>query len=109
MVHAGANAVLALAREGYSWGAVNTGDVWSTFSYPGFDRLTARNLSTGIQEVIRSLCPTLFARKLSKLVPGIRLGDLVRADAGVRAQAVGGDGKLVDDFAIQRTKNQVRI
>jgi L-2-hydroxyglutarate oxidase len=108
-VHAGPNAVLALAREGYSWGAINLRDVWSTLSYPGFARLAAQNLSTGVQEVIRSLSPTLFARDLSKLVPGIGPQDLIRADAGVRAQAVGRDGKLVDDFVIQRTQNQVHI
>jgi L-2-hydroxyglutarate oxidase len=108
-VHAGPNAVLALAREGYSWGAINIRDVWSTLSYPGFARLAAQNLSTGVQEVIRSLSPTLFARDLSKLVPGIGPQDLIRADAGVRAQAVGKDGKLVEDFVIQRTENQVHI
>ena len=108
-VHAGPNAVLALAREGYSWGAVNIRDVWSTLSYPGFARLAVQNVFTGIQEVVRSLSPSLFARDLSKLVPGIRPKDLVRAEAGVRAQAVGKDGKLVDDFVIQRTKNQVHI
>lgn len=108
-VHAGPNAVLALAREGYSWGAVNIRDVWSTLSYPGFARLAVQNVFTGIQELVRSLSPSLFARDLSKLVPGIRPKDLVRAEAGVRAQAVGKDGKLVDDFVIQRTKNQVHI
>ncbi len=108
-VHAGPNAVLALAREGYSWGEINLGDVWSILSYPGFTRLAAQNLSTGVQEMIQSLSPALFARDLSKLVPGIGPKDLVRADAGVRAQAVDRDGKLVDDFVIQRTKNQVHI
>ena len=108
-VHAGPNAVLALAREGYSWGAVNIRDIWATLSYPGFARLAAQNLSTGTQEVIRSLSRTLFARDLSKLVPGIGATDLVRADAGVRAQAVSRGGKLVDDFVIQRTKNQVHV
>lgn len=108
-VHAGPNAVLALAREGYSWGSINMRDVWSTLRYPGFARLAAQNLSTGIQEVVRSLSPALFARDLSRLVPGIESKDLVRADSGVRAQAVDKSGKLVDDFVIQRTKNQVHI
>lgn len=108
-VHAGPNAVLAMAREGYSWQAINFRDVWSTVSYPGFARLAVRNISTGVQEVGRSLSPTRFARDLSKLVPGIETHHLIRADAGVRAQAVGKDGKLVDDFVIQRNKNQVHI
>lgn len=108
-VHAGPNAVLALAREGYSWGSINMRDLWSTLSYPGFALLAAQNLPTGIQEVVRSLSPALFARDLSRLVPGIESKDLIRADSGVRAQAVDKSGKLVDDFVIQRTKNQVHI
>ena len=108
-VHAGPNAVLALAREGYSWNSINMRDVWSTLSYPGFARLAAQNLSTGIREVVRSLSPALFARDLSRLVPGIESKDLIRADSGVRAQAVDKSGKLVDDFVIQQTKNQVHI
>lgn len=108
-VHAGPNAVLALAREGYAWSSINIQDVWSSLSYPGFARLAARHLSTGIHEVVRSLSPALFARDLSRLVPGIEAKDLIRVDSGVRAQAVHKNGKLVDDFVIQRTKNQVHI
>lgn len=108
-VHAGPNAVLALAREGYSWGVINIQDVWSTLSYPGFSRLVAQNLPAGFQEVIRSLSPSIFARDLSKLVPGIRSRDLIRVDAGVRAQAIRRDGALVDDFVIQKSRNQVHI
>lgn len=108
-VHAGPNAVLAFAREGYSWSTINVRDMLSTLSYPGFSRLAVRNIPTGAREIIRSLSPSLFARDLSKLVPGIRPSDLIRVDAGVRAQAVDKQGRLVDDFVIQRTKNQVHI
>lgn len=108
-VHAGPNAVLALAREGYSWATINLRDLWSTISYPGFSRLAIRNVPTGAQEIIRSLSPSLFARDLSKLVPGIHSRDLIKVDAGVRAQAVDRKGKLVDDFVFKRTKNQIHI
>ena len=108
-IHAGPNAVLAFAREGYTWGAINLRDLWSTLSYPGFSLLAMKNLPAGAKEIIRSLSPALFARDLSKLVPGIHSGDLIKVDAGVRAQAIDKRGRLVDDFFIQRTKNQVHI
>jgi L-2-hydroxyglutarate oxidase len=108
-VHAGPNAVLALAREGYSWSALNLRDIWETVSYPGFAKLAAENIPTGLREIIRSLSPSLFARDLSKLVPGIEAKHLVKSESGVRAQAIDRNGKLVDDFVIHRTKNQVHI
>ena len=108
-VHAGPNAVLALAREGYSWGSINMRDLWETLNYKGLARLAAQNLSTGVKELARSLSPALFARDVSRLVPGIESKHLLRADSGVRAQAVDKSGKLVDDFVIQRVKNQVHI
>lgn len=108
-VHAGPNAVLALAREGYTWGTINFKDVWSTLSYPGFFRLAMKNVPVGLQEISRSLSAALFARDLSRLVPGIQSSDLIKVEAGVRAQAVDKKGNLVDDFVIQRTKNQVHI
>lgn len=108
-VHAGPNAVLALAREGYTWRKIVARDIWSTFSYSGFARLALSNVSTGLSELARSFSPALFARDLSKLVPGIAASDLVRSPAGVRAQAIDRNGKLVDDFVISRVSNQIHI
>ena len=108
-IHAGPNAVLAFAREGYTWRDINLKDVWSTLSYPGFSRLALKNLPTGAREIVRSLSPSIFARDLSKLVPGIEKHDLAPSKSGVRAQAIDKQGRLVDDFVIQRTGNQVHI
>lgn len=108
-VHAGPNAVLALSRQGYTWTTANLPELWLTLSYPGFARLALRNAGTGIREVARSASTEIFARDLSRLVPGIRKEDLLRSPAGVRAQAVRPDGTLADDFIIQRTENQVHI
>ena len=108
-VHAGPNAVMALAREGYTWGDINLRDVWQTLSYPGFAKLALGNIPTGISELVRSLSPALFARDLSKLVPGIRAEHLIKSESGVRAQAIDRRGNLVDDFVIQETNHQVHI
>ena len=99
-VHAGPNAVLALAREGYKWTHVNGKDLARTLAYPGFLRLASRNLAIGAYEVRRSLSRRLFVRDLQRLVPEIRREHLVKSAAGVRAQAVDPDGSLVDDFRI---------
>lgn len=108
-VHAGPNAVLALAREGYNWKRINARDLAESLFYPGFLRMASRNLGTGAGEIARSLSPRLFARSLARLVPAIGPDDIVRAGAGVRAQAVRRNGTLADDFVIQRAAQQVHV
>jgi L-2-hydroxyglutarate oxidase len=108
-VHAGPNAVLALRREGYRWRDASLRDLGEVLGYPGFWRLAARHLRTGVAELARSASRRTFAADLSRLVPGIRAADLVRAPAGVRAQAVGADGALLDDFVVQAAPRQVHV
>ncbi|MDT5035325.1 MAG: (S)-2-hydroxyglutarate dehydrogenase [Micromonosporaceae bacterium] len=108
-VHAGPNAVLALARQGYRWSAVNLRDTVDTMSYPGFWRMARRHWRTGLGETVRSVSRRRFAASLARLVPEIGAADLVSAAAGVRAQAVRPDGALVDDFLIVRHGRQVHV
>ena len=99
-VHAGPNAVLATKREGYRWRDLDRHDIFDIASYPGFWRLARRNLRTGAAEVMRSLSRRQFARAVATLVPEIEPRHLVRAPAGVRAQALDRSGSLVDDFLL---------
>ncbi|SDY48093.1 L-2-hydroxyglutarate oxidase [Micromonospora pattaloongensis] len=108
-VHAGPNAVLALAREGYSWARIDPRDVADIAAYPGLWRLARRHLAYGVTEVRRSLSRRRFAASLARLVPAITGADLVRAGSGVRAQAVARDGGLVDDFLIVARDRQVHV
>lgn len=108
-VHAGPNAVLALAREGYRWRDVRLRDAAEALTYPGFLRMASRNLGTGAREVARSLSRNAFARSLARLVPAIEAADIVRAGSGVRAQAVRPDGALADDFVIQHAPHQLHV
>ncbi|MFQ5351367.1 MAG: L-2-hydroxyglutarate oxidase, partial [Thermoanaerobaculia bacterium] len=94
-VDAGPNAVLALARHGYSWGRISPRDTLETLTYPGFWRLAARWWRTGVAEAWRSLNRKATARELSRLMPGLGKNDLLPAGAGVRAQAVAPDGQLL--------------
>jgi L-2-hydroxyglutarate oxidase len=97
-VHVGPNAVLALAREGYSWRVVKPGELARTIAYPGLLRLARKHWRYGLGEVHRSLSRRAMVKQLQRMFPDIRAADLERAGAGVRAQAVRRDGGLVDDF-----------
>ncbi len=108
-VHAGPNAVLATAREGYSWGRFRPRDVVEVAAYPGLWRLARKHLGYGLTEVRRSLSRKRFAMSLARLVPAITRDDIVPAGSGVRAQAIAPDGSLVDDFLIVRAKRQVHV
>ncbi|SCL73453.1 L-2-hydroxyglutarate oxidase [Micromonospora peucetia] len=100
-VDVGPNAVLALAREGYRRRDVRLGDLLATLGYPGFARLAARHWRTGAQEMLGSLLKGRFVAAARHYVPELTSADLVRAPAGVRAQAVDRRGDLVDDFRIE--------
>ena len=108
-VHAGPNAVLALAREGYRWGRISARDVAEVLSYPGAWRLIRRHARYGIGELRRSVSRRRFAAAVARLVPELTAADLCPAPAGVRAQAVAPDGTLVDDFLFVEARRQVHV
>ncbi|SNT33278.1 L-2-hydroxyglutarate oxidase [Asanoa hainanensis] len=108
-VHAGPNAVLALAREGYRWSTINPKDIADFLAYAGLWRLARQHIGYGLTEVRRSLSRRLFAESLARLVPAITEADLTPAGAGVRAQAITRAGTLVDDFLIVTRDRQVHV
>lgn len=108
-VHAGPNAVLALAREGYGRASINLRDVASGAAWPGLWRLGQRYWRTGLTEVVRSLSPNRFLASLRELVPTLSDDALVPAAAGVRAQALRADGSLVDDFHFVTAPRQLHV
>ncbi len=109
MVEAGPNAVLGLAREGYKKTDFVLKDFVEELTYPALWRLARTNWRTGVGEIHRSLSKKAFVRGLQKLVPEIREGDIVPIAAGVRAQALTGEGKLVDDFLISEGENSIHV
>jgi L-2-hydroxyglutarate oxidase len=57
----------------------------------------------------RSASKKAFVKALQKLLPDIREEHLVRAPAGIRAQAILPDGSMVDDFSFQDSKRVVNV
>ena len=108
-VSAGPNAVLATKREGYSWRDVAIADLALTLSYGGFWRLVGRYWKPGLAEINRSLRKRVFVASLQRLVPEITEQDLVPGDSGVRAQAVDGRGRLIDDFCIEESPGAIHM
>lgn len=97
-VEVGPNAVLAFAREGYRWTNLNPRDLAEAAFFPGLWRFLLKYPSLCGYEIWRSFSKREFCRSLQKLVPAIRQSDLVAGGAGVRAQAMTADGRLVEDF-----------
>lgn len=108
-VEAGPNAILAFAREGYRRGDVNFKDCLDLIRYPGFWKMGAKYWKAGFYEMARSASKSLFLKDLQKLVPSLEKGDLRPGGAGIRAQVVTREGKLVDDFSILQTQNMIHV
>ena len=108
-VHAGPNAVLSLKREGYRKTDLDLHDVFDIFTYRGFWKFGVKNLGEGVKEMVRSLSKAAFVRSLRKLIPEIQADDLLPGGAGVRAQALLADGRLVDDFLIVRGAKTIHV
>jgi L-2-hydroxyglutarate oxidase LhgO len=108
-VWAGPNAVLALAREGYRRRDVSLRDLAGILAYPGFIRLAARFLGTGLAETWRDLSKRAYVRELQRYVPELRADQLVFGPSGVRAQAVARDGTLVDDFDLAGSSRVLHV
>jgi L-2-hydroxyglutarate oxidase LhgO len=98
-VEAGPNAVLAMAREGYTWGDINIKDLAESLSFLGLWKFMLKYPSICSYEIWRSISRKEFCRSLQKLVPEICEDDLETGSAGVRAQAMSSDGSLVEDFS----------
>jgi L-2-hydroxyglutarate oxidase len=108
-VHAGPNAVLALKREGYFKTDFDLRDFSETMAFGGFWKLIIKNLGEGLKEMHRSSFKSVFVRSLQQLIPEIRAEDLVPCKAGVRAQALLNDGRLVDDFLMVKGNGTLHV
>lgn len=108
-VEAGPNAVLATAREGYRWSAFNLRDFGESVLFPGLWKFLAACPAMSWYEVRRSLSKRMFCRSLQRLVPEIRAEDLEAGGAGVRAQAMTADGRLVEDFRFDEAKGILHV
>jgi len=93
--------MLVGSREGYRARSLSGRDVVSTLAWPGTWKVGRRFWRTGINELRMATSRRAFVAACSRYVPvleSMRLDDVV--GSGVRAQGVGRDGTLIDDFVI---------
>ena len=109
LIEAGPNAVLGWAREAYRKINVNPKELIGTLTYPGFIKFALQNWLIGFNEINRSFRKSVFVKDLQKMIPEIKSEDLDTGGAGVRAQAIGYDGELIDDFAFEFTEKSIHV
>jgi L-2-hydroxyglutarate oxidase len=102
VVHVGPNAVLALALEGYRRRDVDFGDLRRIAAWPGTWQLARNNWRSGVRELSGSLFKRRYLAAVRRYLPDLTSSDLMRAASGVRAQAVDRQGRIVDDFVLQK-------
>ncbi|MBB6450902.1 L-2-hydroxyglutarate oxidase [Geomicrobium halophilum] len=108
-VEAGPNAVPGLKREGYLKKDISVRDTTEVLTYEGFRKIARQYFKIGLGELARSFSKQKFVKSLQTLIPEIEADDLTPAPAGVRAQALSNDGKLIDDFIIIRGKRSLHV
>jgi L-2-hydroxyglutarate oxidase LhgO len=108
-LHAGPNAVPALAREGYGRLSVNGRDLLDSVSFPGLRRLARAYAKTGAAEIWRDLVKTAYLAQMRRYIPNIASGDIRFGPSGIRAQCLSRSGALVDDFLIQEGDGVVHV
>ena len=108
-VECGPNAVFTFKREGYAKTSFNVKDSLQALSYKGPLRLFAKNWSKGIEEYRRAFSKKLFVKELQRMMPSISEEDVIATRSGVRAQAVGAQGQMIDDFKIIRSKGVTHV
>jgi (S)-2-hydroxyglutarate dehydrogenase len=105
----GPTALIAGARDAYRLATVRRRDLLDTLEWPGTWRMLRRWWSTGLAELSRAALLSAFVRAAARYVPELQVADVRPAFAGVRAQALGRDGRLLDDFAFSHTERALHV
>jgi (S)-2-hydroxyglutarate dehydrogenase len=105
----GPTALIAGARDAYKPHTARRSDVLDTLAWPGTWRMARRWWPTGVSELGRAASRSAFVRAAARYVPELKAADVEPAFAGVRAQALGRDGRLLDDFLFSHTERALHV
>jgi L-2-hydroxyglutarate oxidase len=108
-VECGPNAVFSFKREGYGKTDFSWTDAWESLTYWGTWKLFIRHWKYGLSEYARAYSKKLFLLRLRRLIPSLGPDDIIAGTSGVRAQAIGARGKIIDDFKIERKGNSIHV
>jgi L-2-hydroxyglutarate oxidase len=105
----GPTALLAGARDAYNLRRVRREDLRDTLAWPGTWRMMRHWWRTGLSELHHAALRTALVRAAARYVPELGPQDVEPAFAGVRAQALGRDGRLIDDFVFSATPRALHV
>jgi L-2-hydroxyglutarate oxidase LhgO len=106
----GPTALLAPARDAYRLSTVRVGDLLGTLSWPGTWKVARNFWRTGLTELAMAASRRAFVKACAQYVPAVGSVRLAPGTiSGVRAQAVGRDGTLLDDFVISTTPGATHV
>jgi L-2-hydroxyglutarate oxidase len=106
----GPTAMMVAARDAYSLRRVSGRDTWESLAWPGTWRVARKYWRVGIEEMRMAASRRAFVAAAARYMPGLSVGDLNGSShAGVRAQAVGRDGALVDDFVFSHDNGVTHV
>src|SRR4051794_41002960 len=105
----GPTALMAGARDAYRLRRLSPHDLATTLAWPGTWRMGRRFWRTGLAEMGYAASRAAFVRAAQRYVPELEPGDVLPGPSGVRAQALGRDGALVDDFVISHTARALHV
>ena len=108
-IECGPNAVFTFKREGYSKTAFSIKDTFQALSFSGTRKLFINHWKFGLNEYKRAFSKSLFLKELQKMIPSLKLNDIIKGRSGVRAMALGSDGQVIDDFKIVKNKNNIHV
>jgi (S)-2-hydroxyglutarate dehydrogenase len=105
----GPSALMAPARDAYDLTTVRRRDLGETLRWPGTWKMMADHWRAGLIEMRNATSPASFVAEAARMVPALKGAKATAGPAGIRAQALGRDGKLVDDFVVHRTERAVHV
>ena len=105
----GPNAVLSLKREGYDRFSFSAKDAIAMAGFPGFWTVIRKNIRPGLRELSESWFKSRYVHQVRKYLPNIQASDLTPFPAGIRAQAVTREGKIIEDFLFVRSDRSLHV
>ena len=108
-IECGPNAVFTFKREGYKKTDFSLRDTLQALSFSGTWRLFINHWQFGLNEYKRAFSKSLFLKELQKMMPTLKMEDIVEGRSGVRAMALGSDGEVIDDFKIIKNKKNIHV
>ncbi|MEC7646209.1 MAG: L-2-hydroxyglutarate oxidase [Bacteroidota bacterium] len=108
-IECGPNAVFSFKREGYSKTAFSIKDSFQALCFSGTQKLFINHWKFALNEYVRAFSKSLFLKELQKIIPSLKIDDIIKARSGVRAIALQNDGQIIDDFKIVKNNNNIHV